>query len=157
MSTNLFRRPDKTMVYVYRRAEQGQIEYLLLKRAQAQVGQIWQTVVGAAEWDEELVETARREVYEETGLTNMLGIMAVGYAFSFTFRFSEGQPSRYAPGVDTIRNIVFAAQVRGRQPITLSDEHVEYGWFSYEEALQKLYWPEDKEALVRLHPMVSDT
>ena len=157
MST-MYRRPEKTMVYIYRRnpgnaSEQEQLEYLLLQRSQSQVGHIWQPVVGAAKWSEELVESAKREVFEETGITRLEGIMAVGYAFSFTFRFLDG--SQYAPGVDTIRNVVFAARVRNTQSISLSDEHVGYGWFSYEESLAKLYWPEDKKALAQLDPMIN--
>jgi dATP pyrophosphohydrolase len=156
--SSTYRRPEKTMVYIYRRSSgnaggQDKLEYLLLQRSQSQVGPIWQPVVGAARWNEELVESAKREVFEETGITRLEGIMAVGYAFSFTFRFPEN--SLYAPGVDTIRNVVFAAQVRSTQSISLSDEHVDYGWFSYEEALAKLYWPEDRKALVQLDPMIN--
>jgi dATP pyrophosphohydrolase len=152
-----FRRPEKTMVYLYRSnsdepGELAYFEYLLLQRSQSQVGHIWQPVVGAARWNEELVESAKREVFEETGITRLEGIMAVGYAFSFTFRFLDN--SRYAPGVDTIRNVVFAARVRRTQSIALSDEHVDYSWFEYEEALERLYWPEDKKALTQLHTIL---
>ena len=146
------------MVYIYRRnpddaGGRSKLEYLLLQRSQSQSGHIWQPVVGAANWNEELVESAKREVFEETGITRLEGIMAVGYAFSFTFRFPD--KSQYAPGVDTIRNVVFAARVRPTQAISLSDEHVDYGWFSYEAALSTVYWPEDKKALIQLDPMIN--
>ncbi len=156
-----YRRPEKTMIYLYRRnldepGAANEPEYLLLKRSQSQAGHIWQPVVGAAQWDEELIESARREVFEETGVTRLQGLMAVGYAFSFVFRFS-GQESHYPPDAKTIRNIVFAAQVGDKQQIALSDEHIDYGWFPYRDALDKLHWPEDKKALIQLHPLLHQT
>ena len=157
MSTELVhRRPDKVIVYLYRRLASGGVEYLLLRRApMSNAGSIWQTVVGGANWHEGLAEAARREVYEETGLTQLHGLTAIGYAFSFTLRLPENQASAYAPGVTDIRNTVFAAGVVSKEPIALCHEHINYGWFSYQEALEKIYWPEEKEALARLHPLLS--
>ena len=153
MDRNVYRRPDKIIVYLYRRTETGQIEYLLLQRAPTgKAGAIWQTVVGSAQWDEKLIEAARREVFEETGLTRLQGIIAVGYAFSFSF--APPHQSHYAPDVKTIRNTVFASEVVSVKPVMLSAEHVDYGWFPYQEALERIHWPEEREALIRLHPML---
>jgi len=179
-----YRRPDKVLVYLYRRnppsvpieapaavealaalgagtaaaapTPKATALYLLLQRHPARTctGDIWQTVVGSVRWTEERVQAARREVFEETGLTMLRGITAVGYAFSFPIHLPENRESWYAPDQTTIHNTVFAAEVITRRPILLSPEHVTYGWFSFEEALEKLHWPEEKEALARLHPMV---
>jgi dATP pyrophosphohydrolase len=189
-----YRRPDKVLVYLYRRsapsatapsataasaiaasavAEAAVAEaaviaeaspapklpafYLLLLRhpERTLAGAIWQTVVGSVRWTEERIQAARREVYEETGLTMLRGITAIGYAFSFPIRLPKNQESWYAPDQTTIDNTVFAAEVIGRRPILLSPEHQAYGWFSFEDALEKLHWPEEKEALSRLHPMIA--
>ena len=149
MTEAVYRRPDKVIVYLYLRvASSEEVEYLLLQRAPAShAGSIWQTVVGGANWDEGLVEAARREVYEETGLTQLHGLTAIGFAFSFSLSLPEHQASLYAPGINEIRNTVFAAGVLSRQPIALSREHVEYGWFSYQEAVSLIHWPEEREAL----------
>jgi 8-oxo-dGTP pyrophosphatase MutT (NUDIX family) len=156
MSDSLYRRPDKVIIYLYRRTVSGQIEYLLLQRRfSSKAGRIWQTAVGSAQWSEDLVEAARREVFEETGLTRLQGITAIGYAFHFPFRLPEGYISEYAPEVCAIRNTVFAAEVVSARPIHLSHEHVAYDWFSLEVALNKVHWPEEREALTRLHPMLS--
>jgi 8-oxo-dGTP pyrophosphatase MutT (NUDIX family) len=153
MSGQRYRRPDKIIVYLYRRPAPGAVEYLLMQRhPSSRSGAIWQTVVGSAKWDERLVEAARREVFEETGLTRLQGITAVGYAFSFDF-MARGD-SDYAPGVTRISNTVFAAEVVTDKPIVLSPEHVDHGWYAYGEALGKIYWAQEREALVRLHPMV---
>ena len=150
-----YRRPEKVLVYLYRRIPRQEIEYLLLQRRHSQAGHIWQTVVGTARWGEELVEAARREVFEETGLTRLRGITAIGYAFSFVFCLPPEEKSSYAPGVTTIRNVVFAAEAMGSQSISLSEEHSTFGWFPYAEAVSKIHWSEDREALIRLHPMIT--
>jgi 8-oxo-dGTP pyrophosphatase MutT (NUDIX family) len=165
-----YRRPDKVLVFLYRRSHAaygatsvsdavGMVDrslYLLLQRhpSRSESGPIWQTVVGTVRWTEERIQAARREVFEETGLTMLRGITAIGYAFSFPIRLAKDQESWYAPGQTTIDNTVFAAEVFGRRPILLSPEHQSYGWFSFEEALERLHWPEEKEALLRLHPLV---
>jgi 8-oxo-dGTP pyrophosphatase MutT (NUDIX family) len=164
MEQHPWRRPDKVLVYLYRRKAEietvatppATVLYLLLQRRaeHTHAGAIWQTVVGSVRWTEERVQAARREVYEETGLTMLRGITAVGYAFSFPIRLPKDQESWYAPGQTQIDNTVFAAEVITRRPILLSAEHRAYGWFPYQEALDKLHWPEEKEALRRLHPLV---
>lgn len=157
MSTEgVYRRPDKVIVYLYRRLPTGEVEYLLLQRAPtSNAGSIWQTVVGGANWHEGLTEAARREVYEETGLTQLHGLTAIGHVFSFSLSLPENQASVYAPDVTEIQNTVFAAGVVSREPIALSCEHITYGWFPYEEATERIHWPEEKEALARLHPLLS--
>jgi len=161
MSRTGYRRPDKVLVYLYRRVPSGDapdaLEYLLLQRyaETTNAGAIWQTVVGTVKWGEERVEAARREVFEETGLTQLRGITAIGYAFSFPISLRKNQKSWYAPNVTAINSIVYAGQVVGDRPIQLCSEHSHYGWFSYEEALRALHWPEEKEALSRLHPLIA--
>jgi 8-oxo-dGTP pyrophosphatase MutT (NUDIX family) len=160
MSEPAYRRPDKVLVYLYRRgtlsaSAQG-VAYLLLRRQPktTTAGKIWQTVVGGVRWHEKRVQAASREVFEETGLTMLRGITAIGYAFAFPIRLRKNQSSWYPPGVTTVNNTVFAAEVVSPRPIRLSPEHIDYGWFPYPEAMAKIYWPEEKEALSRLHPML---
>ena len=164
-----YRRPDKVLVYLYRRASAGPpldaahqgnretFEYLLLQRQPetTNAGGIWQTVVGSVRWQEERIEAARREVFEETGLTLLRGITAIGYAFAFPIRLRKDQESWYAPEVRAIDNTVYAGEVVSARPIRLCPEHVAYGWFSFAEALQRLHWAEEREALSRLHPLIA--
>jgi 8-oxo-dGTP pyrophosphatase MutT (NUDIX family) len=155
MNEPAYRRPDKVIVYLYRRQDPAEPEYLLLQRAAvSNAGSIWQAVVGTVKWGEERTEAARREVFEETGLTRLQGITAIGYAFSFPLRLRQEQQSRYAPQVTTINNTVFAAEVASARPVCLSPEHVDYGWFAFPEAMRRIHWPEEREALARLHPMI---
>ena len=158
-----YRRPDKVLVYLYRRSldaatsKGAAVQYLLLQRQPQTThsGSIWQTVVGSVRWGEERIEAARREVFEETGLTLLRGITAIGYAFSFPIRLPKDQKSWYAPDQTTIDNTVFAAETLDSRPVRLCPEHQAYGWFALEEALARLHWEEEKEGLLRLHPMIA--
>ena len=112
-------------------------------------------MVGGVRWGEERVEAARREVFEETGLTLLRGITAIGFAFSFPIRLRENQKSWYAPEVTEINNTVYASGVITARPVSLCPEHVDFGWFPFAQAMVRLHWPEEKEALSRLHPLIA--
>ena len=172
MDEPTYRRPDKVLVYLYRRIpaappsdtfqkgperEPRALEYLLLQRQArtTNAGGIWQTVVGGVRWGEERVEAARREVFEETGLTLLRGITAIGFAFAFPIRLRKDQKSWYAPDVAAINNTVYAGEVVSARPIVLCPEHVAYDWVPFARALEQLHWEEEREALSRLHPMIA--
>jgi len=141
-----YRRPEQILIYLYKCTPAGEFEYMLFHRI-PRGGSIWQAVSGAANWDEDLVEAARREVYEETGITGLSGLTAVG---DFSFPLGHKPWMNYPPDVTRIHNTVFAAEIR-TDTITLSEEHDDYCWCEYEKAMQLLRWPEDREALERLH------
>src|SRR3990170_228144 len=64
----MLRAPRQVLVYLYRRRDDGDVEFLLLKRTK-QWGGFWQGVSGAPEWEETDAEGALREVLEETSFT----------------------------------------------------------------------------------------
>ena len=51
------------------RNNEGEIEFLILKRKKERGG-FWQPITGGLEDDETLMEALRREIKEETGITN---------------------------------------------------------------------------------------
>ena len=59
------RAPFNVLVFPYRRADDDEFEYALLRRADAG---FWQGISGGGEDDETPLETAKRETYEEAGL-----------------------------------------------------------------------------------------
>jgi len=112
--------------------------YLLLHRAKDEkiYPNIWQFVSGSIEGDEKAVDAAMRELLEETGI-NPQAFWVVPFVNSF-----------YDPEWDSVNlSPMFAAQAEaGTKPI-LSNEHFEFGWFSYEDALKKLVWPGQREGM----------
>jgi 8-oxo-dGTP pyrophosphatase MutT (NUDIX family) len=164
MVSPTYRRPEKVLVFLYRRpsgpAPEGHwepLQYLLLQRHPERTasGDIWQTVAGNLHWDEDRIEAARREVLQETGIALQDQIVPLGFTFSYPIHLLDGQQSWYPPDVMAIHNAVFASEVIGDPPIVLCSEHIDCGWFAYAEAAERLYWLEEKEALSRLHPLIA--
>jgi lipoyl(octanoyl) transferase len=95
---------------------------LLLKRTPSGGG-FWQILTGTMEPGESLLQTAAREVSEETGFSGEL--RELNYSHSFALGDS-GLPPLFA------HETAFALQVFGEPK--LSDEHVEYRWCTPQEA-----------------------
>ena len=106
--------------------EDGRI--LLLKRT-AERGGFWQILTGRMESGESPLQTAAREVYEETGFAPRIDeLRDLGYAHSFAL------PVRTPPLF--VHETAFAARVEGEP--RLSDEHEAHRWCTLEEALRIL-------------------
>jgi dihydroneopterin triphosphate diphosphatase len=146
------RQPVQVLVYATRQSG-GDRQYLLLHRAPHR-DPFWQGVTGAAEPDEAIVETARRELREETGY-NVEHVIALDY--SYTFPVAERWRELYAADVTEIREHVFIAELTGTtQPTIDPREHDDWRWCSFEEAVRLLSWPENICALRRAHAWLQD-
>ena len=125
-------------------------EYLLLKRIPSRDG-VWQGVTGALEEGEGLEDAAKRELYEETGFTPLkIEKIDLIYSFSVTDEWRH----LYDVDVKEIVEYVFVAYVGAGEPVLDPQEHNQYEWCSIDEALQLLYWPNNKEALTQVHDVV---
>jgi dATP pyrophosphohydrolase len=141
------RQPVQVLVYPVT-ATEGGLVYLLLHRI-ASRGDFWQGVTGGVEEGEELLEAAKREMVEETGLIPS-AMAKVDYAYSF--QVADGWRHLYAEGVTEITEYVFIAHVDGRQrPRIDSREHDKWQWCDLNRALELLTWPGNIEALKRCH------
>ena len=127
---------------VYR--ENTQVEFLLLHYG----GGHWDFVKGEVEEGESEEETARRELEEETGLTDARFIGDFREEISYFFR-SAGQ---------TIYKqvVYFLVQVTS-STVKLSYEHAEYTWLGYDEALEKLTFKNAKDVLKKAHEFLQKT
>jgi lipoyl(octanoyl) transferase len=118
--------PELQTVSVTLQREDGRV--LLLKR-RAERGGFWQILTGRIEAGESPLQTAAREVHEETGFSPRLDeIRDLGYAHGFAL--GGRIPPLFA------RETAFAATVSGEP--RLSDEHDEHRWCTPDEALQLL-------------------
>ncbi len=142
------RQPLSVLVYPVRPVE-GRWEYLLLQRAPSPrlgLARFWQGVTGGLEEGESLVQAARRELREETGLVPSK-LEQIEYSCSFPVQDEWRQ--FYPPGTQEIVEHVFIAFIDGKQEPTLSREHEGWRWCSADEALELLTYPENIEALKR--------
>jgi dATP pyrophosphohydrolase len=114
------------------------IEYLVLQRAHgvALHPGMWQIITGMVEEGERAVQTAVRELGEETGLSSRqwwsLPVVTTFY--------------------DAVTNTVhlcpvFAVQVGSSAIPVLSAEHVAHAWLPLDSAKTRLVWPSHRQAV----------
>jgi len=91
----------------------------------------WDFPKGVVEAGEDPLEAARREVEEETGLTNL--VFSWGHDFRETPPYGPGKVARYYVAETRQSEIILLVSQELGRP-----EHHEYRWLSYEEARELL-------------------
>ena len=122
---------------------------LLIERTAPQG--FWQSVTGSIEpQDDNIAATAKREVWEETGISLSDGQL-IDWQESTVYEIYHHWRHRYPKGVFENREHIFSAEIPRDTVITLQAvEHVAYGWFSAEEAAEKVFSPSNKRAILAL-------
>ncbi|MGZ3241574.1 MAG: dihydroneopterin triphosphate diphosphatase [Burkholderiaceae bacterium] len=145
--------PESVLVVIYT----VDLEVLLIERADKPG--YWQSVTGSKDTlDEPLMETAVREVAEETGIViddeKPSCVPRKNLRDWYLSNIYEIYPvwrHRYAPGVTRNTEHVFGLLVPRDIPITLSPrEHVQYQWLPYREAADQCFSPSNAEAILQL-------
>ena len=123
------------------------LEILLLERAR-QPG-LWQSVTGSQEAGETLLQTACREVAEETGLTPPAeNFTPWNVANNFRITLT---PERFAPDTTHNREHVFSLCLPTPVPVTLApDEHLAWRWRPWREAAQACFSWSNRDAILML-------
>jgi len=125
-STERWKRPESVLVLVY--AASGEV--LLLQRADDPA--FWQSITGSLETGETPLDTARRELLEETGLA----CEPHDRGESSRFEIRGLWRPRYAPGVTHNLEHVFTVRLEAPCDVTLApDEHLAWRWMAAPEAL----------------------
>ena len=145
------RAPFQVLVLPFRHSQDGYLEYAIFKRSD---GKYWQFTAGGGENAEKLGETAKREAFEEAGISpdseyfpldsrNTVPVAGV------TGEFTWGRD------VYVIPEYTFGVEIESSS-ITLSKEHTEYRWVSYENAAEMLKWDSNKNALWELNARITE-
>ena len=145
-----FKIPESVLVIIY----SSEMEVLLIERADKQG--FWQSVTGSKDAiDEPLIETAIREVQEETGL--QIGSERVplenlhNWQLSNVYEIYPVWRHRYAPGITHNTEHVFGLLIPRDHPITLAArEHVQYQWLPWQAAAERCFSPSNAEAILQL-------
>ncbi len=126
------KRPESVLVVVY--TATGKV--LLLKRADHP--DFWQSVTGSLRWDErEPRDAAVRELREETGLIVDIQQLRDLHR-TYRFPILPQWRARYAPDVTENIEHAFTLELPAETALTIHPaEHVEYGWFAFDEAAAK--------------------
>ena len=121
------RRPESVLIVIYTAGG----EFLLMERRRP--AGFWQSVTGSLEWGERADQAARRELIEETGITQ--GVLK-NLEWTQVYEISPAFGRVYAPGVTRNLEHAFALKLPGRVPVTLSPtEHSQYRWLDARDAI----------------------
>jgi dATP pyrophosphohydrolase len=142
--------PVSVLVVIYT----PQLDVLLLERADHPG--YWQSVTGSCDTlDEPLIQTAVREVREETGIDASRFALS-DWQQQNEYEIYERWRHRYPPG--TLRNTehVFGLMVPDKLTVTVAPrEHLGYVWLPWEEAAAKCFSSSNREAIASLPLRVS--
>lgn len=142
--------PESVLVVIH----SADLQVLLIERADKPG--FWQSVTGSKDAiDEPLVETAMREVFEETGIrvgTPQVPEDALSdWQLSNVYEIYPVWRHRYAPGVTKNTEHVFGLCVPRDIPITLAPrEHLQHRWLPWREAADLCFSPSNAEAILQL-------
>jgi dATP pyrophosphohydrolase len=119
-------------------------EVLLLKRRKP--FEFWQSVTGALESDETPGDTARRELLEETGLTDEGELSDTGVTRQFTI--DPRWRDRYAPGVSENSEHEWHYRLQTAVDVKLcGTEHSAFRWLDFATAIDTVWSWTNKDAL----------
>ena len=135
-----FRRPESVLIVIY--TADG--EFLLLERHKPPG--FWQSVTGSLEWGEKADAAARRELIEETGITQ--GHLR-NLQWTQVYEILPSFGKKYAPTVTRNLEHAFALKLLRRVPVSLS-EHVQYRWLSASEAIEMASSSTDRAVIRQL-------
>ena len=142
--------PESVLVVIHTPA----LDVLLIERADKPG--FWQSVTGSKDsLDEPTLDTAIREVAEETGI--VVGSPAVplsalqDWGLRNVYEIYPVWRHRYAPGVTHNTEHVFGLTVPAGTPVVLAPrEHLQFVWLPWREAADRCFSPSNAEAVLHL-------
>lgn len=124
------------------------LQVLLLERADHPG--YWQSVTGSQDQGETLVQTAVREITEETGL-NADNYQLTDWHTQNQYEIFEEWRWRYAPTVTHNTEHVFGLLLPVPTSITIAErEHLGYTWSPWQQAAEKVFSSSNAEAIRNL-------
>lgn len=140
-----YKRPESALVVIHT----PDLQILLLERAKHPG--YWQSVTGSREDGESFLETAVREVHEETGLLITPEQLRIWPGENVYEIMSEWR-HRYAPEVTHNRERVFSLCLPTICHITMAPgEHRAWRWLPCEAAAAACFSASNRDAILALH------
>ena len=141
------RKPHQILVFPYKKDADGNYLYGIFSR----VGNFerWQGIAGGVEDGESYLEACRRELNEEAGI-------------SYDAKIIELESISTIPVVNIVKDFIWGMDTyliyehcfgvdATSEEIKLSREHDKMEWLNYEDAVSRLQWDSNKNALWELN------
>jgi len=130
------------------RRENSEIYYILLRYPSNSKNKkdYWDLPKGHIEKGEKIEDTVKREVMEETGLTDIK--IVEGFKETIKYYFKSGEENVF-------KTVVFLMAETEIKKIRISSEHVEYKWLNYEEAIKQATFKNAKEIIKKANNSLS--
>lgn len=120
------------------RRESKNILFLLLHYPEGH----WDYTKGKIEKGEDPIKAATREIQEETGITNLKFIANFEKEIEYEFRYKD----------EIIhKKVIFFLAETDVKDVTLSSEHTDYLWLTFEDAFKKTTHVNARNVLVKAH------
>jgi 8-oxo-dGTP pyrophosphatase MutT (NUDIX family) len=102
----------------------------------------WDFPKGHIESGEDPEETAKRELQEETGISEMR--LVDGYKQTLRYFFRQ-------KGIGIFKVVIFFLGETTQSEVTLSAEHVGFDWLPYDAALARLTFKNSRDILIKAY------
>jgi dATP pyrophosphohydrolase len=140
-----YKQPVSVLVIVHT----SKLDVLLLERADFPGH--WQSVTGSRDDEEDLATTARRELYEETGIDADAFRGPVAWNMTQYYEIFPQWRHRYPPGTTHNTEHVYSLDVGEPVPVTLAPrEHLRHEWLPWREAAARCFSWSNREAILAL-------
>jgi len=138
---------ERTVGAIIFRKENEKIKYLLMEHSKT--GRVqepyWGFPKGHVEKGETEGKAMRREVFEETGVNDLILVPKFRETMKVFFRWQ---------GKTIFKMIVLYLGETQIKDIKLSEEHIGASWATYEEAMEQLTFKNSKDLLTKAHERI---
>lgn len=140
-----YKQPVSVLVLVHT----SDLHVLLLERAD--FPEHWQSVTGSRDDGEALASTARRELFEETGIDADAFGGPIDWRQSRDYEIFQQWRHRYPPGTTRNTEHLFSLDVGVPVPVALSPrEHLRHVWLPWRAAAARCFSWSNREAILAL-------
>ncbi|HDR4424051.1 TPA: NUDIX pyrophosphatase [Bacillus cereus] len=139
------RSPYQVLIFPYIITDDS-IQYAIFNRSDYGY---WQGIAGGGEDGESPIESAKREAFEEARILSEYHYIKLDSVSSLPVEDVVGE-FLWGEDVYVIKEFSFGVKVPTKD-ISLSKEHSNYKWLSFEEAVTLLKWDSNKTALWELN------
>ena len=130
------------------RIKNNEAQFCVFRRSDMRV---WQFIAGGGESeDPSIAESAKREAFEEAGIPMTCSYFKLDTCCSIPANCFKNAEALWGKECFVISEYAFAVRIEG-DSLSLSREHTEYDWVTYEAAAAMLKYDSNRTALWELN------